>query len=321
MKKKTLFFFIQFFFILSLSVFTKDTSQVTVSISKLKGLIGERFEISLIVKSHVNTDDFTLDIDADNFEVLSKKDIKTEQSKLYTIREKKIEIVFWKTGDFKIKPIKVNLFKGKEIIEVLETNSLNVSIISSLKDKEKDEKNLNPLKPLAKVKGTIIYFLVYLFLLILIIGIGGLLIRYFKRRFERNRFENIRKLSPVEEYKKEWKKLKGSQFIKIGKIKLYFLSLTEIIKKFLSREYEFNAEELTSVETIMELKNKEDDGMLRDKFTKLLDFSDRVKFAKFIPDFNDFGALNELIDETIEVYMKREREKELKESENVENNI
>lgn len=310
----------QLLFLLAVIGYTKNSSQVTVSISKLRGYIGEPFEISVIVKSQEGADDITMDINADNFEILSKKSIKPNQNQSYNLFEKRIKIVFWKTGNYKIKPIKVNLLKGKKVIEVLKTNPLDITIISSLKDGENNEKNLKPLKPLAKVSGTILYLLKYLFFILLIALLVYLIVMYFKKRYGKYKYEDIPKLSPVEEYKKEWEKLKSTQFIKNGKYKFYFITLTEIVKKFLSKEYDFNAEELTSFETLMELKVLESEELLRDKFNRLLDLSDKVKFAKYIPSSEDMDALEKLSDEILDEYFERNKERERIEAENAEKN-
>jgi hypothetical protein len=319
--RKTFFIVLIQLFIVFYSVgFARTASQITVSISKLKGYVGEPFEISVIVKSQNEADDVTAELKIDNFEILSNKKLESNRDQDYYLFERRIKIIFWETGDFKIRPIKVNLLKGNKVIEELKTNSLDIKIVSSLKKGENNEKNLKPIKPLVKIRGTILYFLKYLVFVLFIIIFLYLLLRYIKKQFKKDKSESIPKLSPVEEYKRDWEKLKSSKLIEKGKLKYYFITLTEIIKKFLSGEYNFNAEDLTSFETLMELKILESDGILRDKFNKLLDFSDKVKFAKYIPNPDDIEGLERLTDDILGVYLQRKIERERLEKENAEKN-
>jgi len=291
-------------------VMSDNTSQITVSISKMNGYIGEPFEISLILKSQVQLDEFKVEIDKDNFELVSKKNIKTEKNTSYILLGKKLKIIFWETGNFKIKPIKVMAIKDDKIIETLYTNALDVTISSVLKKGKDTKKDLKPLKPLAKVIGTIMYFLKYLFFAILIISLIILIVVYLKKRTREKHIAPKLTRTPIEEFEFNYKKLKKRALIVSGKLKFHFLNLTEISKKFLHREYNFNAEDLTTFETIMALKNIEENNLIIKHFNDLLEFSDKVKFAKFIPETEDIESLDKIVDEISVIFIEKQKQAE-----------
>ena len=223
--KKPLIISVLLLFLVQSSFLFSDESQVTVSISKLTGYIGEPFEISLILKSQTELDSIKIDIKLDGFEIISKKDIISEKNTSYQLFEKKIKIVFWKTGNFKIPPIKIKTIKSKEIIETLETNQLEVTILSSLEKKKNSEKDLKPLKPLAKVLGTILYFLKYLFYLTLLIVLIILIVIYIRKKLKQKKFIPKIIKTPVEEFNINFKDLETKNLIVTGKLKLHFLEL------------------------------------------------------------------------------------------------
>jgi len=295
-----------------------NNSQVTVSISKVSGYIGETFDINLIVKSQTPIDSIKTEIKSDNFEISSEKDIVPEKNVSYQLFEKKIKIIFWKTGNFKIKSIKVKTIRNNKIIDTLYTNPLEVTIISSLEQDKKSEEHLKPLKPLAKVIGTILYFLKYLFFFILIIVFIIFAFIYIRKKINKKIFTPEIIKTPIEEFSDNFYGLRKKSFIAMGKLKLHFLKLTEIAKRFLNRQYNFNAEDLTTFETLLYLKEREKDIIIIEKLDYILSLSDRVKFAKFSPESEEIELLNNIIKELLEIFIIRQKELERIEKENAE---
>jgi hypothetical protein len=200
--------------------------------------------------------------------------------------------------------------KDNKIIETLYTNALDVTISSVLKKGKDTEKYLKPLKPLAKVIGTIMYFLKYLFFAILIIILIILIIVYLKKRTKEKHIIHELIRTPVEEFNFNYKKLKERAFIASGKLKFHFLNLTEISKRFLHREYNFNAEDLTTFETVMKLKDIGENTLIIKHFNDLLGFSDRVKFAKFVPKEEDIESLDKIVDEISVIFIEKQKQAE-----------
>ena len=94
-----------------------------------------------------------------------------------------------------------------------------------------------------------------------------------------------------------------------GLVKRYYYSLSEILKRYLERRFEFDALEQTTTEIVHHLKTRK--ILIRDEFTRFFTDTDLVKYAKFTPALNDqqqaIEKAKELIRKTkpIEVEVKR----------------
>jgi len=75
---------------------------------------------------------------------------------------------------------------------------------------------------------------------------------------------------------------KAENLLDKGYIKPFYITLSYIIRLYLKEVYKFPALEQTTYEIRDSLKKKK--VKHRDEFLELLNFSDMVKFAKFIPD-------------------------------------
>jgi hypothetical protein len=77
--------------------------------------------------------------------------------------------------------------------------------------------------------------------------------------------------------------LKASTLLQEGKIKAFYIRLSEIIRKYVEGRYFIVALELTTHELVGELKGAEVEKPHIDLFLDFLESCDLVKFAKFIP--------------------------------------
>jgi len=77
----------------------------------------------------------------------------------------------------------------------------------------------------------------------------------------------------------------AKEWIGKGLVKRYYYSLSEILKRYLERRFEFNALEQTTTEIVHHLKTRK--ILLRDEFTRFFTYADLVKYAKFAPALDD----------------------------------
>ena len=68
-----------------------------------------------------------------------------------------------------------------------------------------------------------------------------------------------------------------------GQIKQFYTQLTDVIREYLSRAYSINAMEMTTDEIVALVKKNKDLDEIRIVLKEMLELSDLVKFAKFIP--------------------------------------
>lgn len=306
MKAKAIFILI---FILSVFYQTGSAAppetagtQVSISVSENLAFIGDRIRLKIIVKTTADVDNINVKTMTQDFEILEQTAAQKRKEQEYLIFEKVAEIAFFKTGDFNVGPFVIELKKNEKIMETRETNSVPVTIKTTLKEEDKD---IKPLKNLLEIKGNPWYLLKYVFGLLVVILITLLILFFLKRRKAKAAVTPKRLLSPLEELEVRIKELYQQSLFEKGKMKVFFIELTVILKQFLHRNYRFNAEDFTTYETLYDLKKRESEVSLLNNMEYLFSISDLVKFAKYIPDEDALKELAKKIEDTIGIYKVR----------------
>ncbi|MEZ7884912.1 MAG: hypothetical protein QMB39_06605 [Bacteroidales bacterium] len=83
---------------------------------------------------------------------------------------------------------------------------------------------------------------------------------------------------------KKIEQLKGQKLIESDRQKLFYSSLTDILREYMESRFSFGAMELTSAQILDVLKTKEIDKKVYSSVQELLSTSDLVKFAKYKAD-------------------------------------
>ncbi|HSQ35240.1 MAG TPA: hypothetical protein VLQ89_04530, partial [Candidatus Binatia bacterium] len=92
-----------------------------------------------------------------------------------------------------------------------------------------------------------------------------------------------------------------------GESKLFFILLGELIKRFLARAYDLNADDLTSAEIVERLQDSEKDSAIVCGLDGIFQQADLVKFARQVPAPSAIDALAEAIASLITRFKKRRR--------------
>jgi len=123
---------------------------------------------------------------------------------------------------------------------------------------------------------------------LLILAILSLIIAVIWILTHRERFSEL--FSPVKEEPahviafRELDRLKEEKLPESGRVKEFYSRLTEIIRRYMERQYMIPAMETTTLEILsMFSRNNPDDPMLDDMLKNLLELGDLVKFAKGEP--------------------------------------
>ena len=123
------------------------------------------------------------------------------------------------------------------------------------------------------------------------VGVAGYyLITYLQRRkLEEAGNEVVTEpLRPAEEVALEkLDAIKEKKIWQQGQIKLFYTQLTDVIREYLSRAYSINAMEMTTDEIVALVKKNKDLDEIRIVLKEMLELSDLVKFAKFVPLENE----------------------------------
>ncbi len=172
--------------------------------------------------------------------------------------------------------------KSKRKIDTLFTNKVKLFVSKVKTDPKKDIKDVKDIL-------TIPYD--WLQLLLIILGILILLAlayfvykKFFKNKNEESQLEKIKVILPPHKiaYKKLME-LENERLWQQGKIKEYHSKLTEIIREYFENRFGFNSLEMTSAETLDELRKYSVTDEAWEITRKFLEDADMVKFAKFQP--------------------------------------
>ena len=108
-------------------------------------------------------------------------------------------------------------------------------------------------------------------------------------------------------------KLKSKKLWQQGFVKEYYVELTEIIRRYYSEEFDFNAMEMTSSEIITNISEITDNSYIVDKLVTIFSHADMAKFAKTQPQALDNENSLDLSVEIIQMsqeFIDSEKEKE-----------
>jgi hypothetical protein len=277
-------------------------TQVLISASKTVAFIGDRISLKVMARTDLEIDKIKILSPQQDFEILSRSSLPPQKQNDKTVFEENIDIAFFKTGEFDIGPLTVQLLKGEEVRKAKETNAVPIKIKSVLTDKDKD---IKPLKSPIAIKGNPFYVLKYVLLAAAVILLIVFITLFIKARRRKAAAESEPQLSPLEELALKIKELADLKLLEKGKFKEFFLRLTEIIKHFLNRLYRFNAEDLTTLETMLYLEGHERDQSIFEGLAFLLNTADLVKFARYIPDSGVLDDVRQRIDRVIAAYRQR----------------
>ncbi len=190
-------------------------------------------------------------------------------------------------------------------------------VVDTLKQKMFD------IKPAIEVPPVRTDWLKYSLWILLILVVLAALI-YFIMHQKKKIEESKRQLPPFEEALVALKTLDTSDYLKENRVKDYYSSLTEIVKRYLDREVDEAALESTTDELIIKLEMHKDAGHLEfDKATihrlkEILKRADLIKFAKMQMESGqaqlDRTDIEEIIKETHDSIPEPTEEEKLKDA-------
>jgi hypothetical protein len=152
------------------------------------------------------------------------------------------------------------------------------------------KQKMYPIKPIVKEPYTFDDFKIYLWWLLGILLLAGL-IWYLIRRSKRNpeEKEKVPAIPPFELAKKRLKELDDKHLLEKSRVKQYYVELTDIVRNFIESEMHIPALESTTdelMETITDFNKNSHLDIPKETLKKLQDLlhdADLVKFAKSKP--------------------------------------
>ena len=277
-------------------------AQVTLSASTLTATIAEPVELRLIVRSLETIDEIRVAVPAGDYEIVRRQSLPMIRTSEWRTFEQIVTIAFFKTGDFTVGPLDIELLSARTVREKEQSATVAIKIRSVLAENDKD---IRPLKKLLPLQGNPVHLLKYIFAVVLLLLLAALLL-ILKRKGSKTKPERAAVLpAPEIELEQGVKELWQRKLPQKGQCKLFFILLGEIVKHFLEREYHFNADDLTSSEIMALLHGAEKDGAIVAGMEDIFRQADLVKFAEHVPEPTQLHALADQIATLIGQYKNK----------------
>lgn len=233
---------------------------------------------------------------AELFKIKKVEDIDRKDGK-QTVEGRKFTLTAFGLGEFVLDPVKIQYRVGGAAPQSIETNKIYITVKSVAKGEEK--KDIRGIKTtLALIRKLGWVFVVPVILAVLLLGF--LIYRKFRKNPELFMKPAEPLLNPEEEGLNGLNRLFESDLMRRGKIKEYYLKLSEILRTYFERRFHILAGESTTFEILTQLSKKEINRDLLEKIKEVLEWADLAKFAKWVPEPPQVILINQKSKQIIE---------------------
>lgn len=254
-------------------------------------LIGDQIHLSLEAKAPPSINLIFPDLmnQLNKFEIIHSTKIDTNLLGEVNKYSQKITLTTFDTGFIIIPPIKL-LFEGKSIsgFDSVQSDSIRINVASIPVDTTKDIKDI---KSIIEVPLSFWDYFVFVIYFLLLVGIGYGIYYFVKKKRKVKKDRPKISVPPHVWAINELKRLDEEKLWQKGDFKLFHIRLTEIIRTYIELQLNILALEMTSSEIIEAIRSENKiPNELMNRFTRFLEISDLVKFAKYtpFPDENSF---------------------------------
>jgi hypothetical protein len=226
---------------------------------------------------------------ADIFKIKKIDEFKREEKGKVT-EGRRMTLTTFRLGEFILDPIQIQYRIGGGNPQTIETNRIFLTVKSVAAGEMKTD--IRGIKSVLSIPRRFFVFLVSCLSALAASLVGFWLYRRFvKPRAVSAPPEAL--LTPEEEAVLYLNQLFESDLLKKGKVKEYYLRLSEILRIYFEKRFEILAVESTTYEIVRLLKRKEIGGSLLDKIEEVLEAADLAKFAKWKPEPTKILELNQ----------------------------
>ena len=235
----------------------------------------------------IKTVPFSPGTNLSSFEIKDYKIYKQKKKKGKIIQKYEYIITTFTVGEFKITPLEVNYttYSGEE--KKITTPEISI-IVEGIKPSQTDRGDIRDIKSPVYIKRG---FLFYLILTIILLIIGGGTGSYFYRKKKTKLSSAPQDTKTAEEIAfRELEKISQMDLIKQGKIKLYYIFISEVIRKYLEKRFKISVLDRTTYELYQQIRMLNINNRQCRQIKDFLEECDLVKFAKFEPDEKTINA-------------------------------
>lgn len=218
-----------------------------------------------------------------NIEIIEAGKLDTINKDNYKILQQTFNISVYDSGQFVLPPVK--FYFNNDTSKFVQTNTLLITVHTVPTDTS--ETSVKDIKPILEEKFDFKWYMPLIIkslIGLIILAIITFLIYYYfiKKKTKQKEIEKP-KIPPHILALQNLQKIKEEAVWKEGKVKEYYSAVADTIRQYIEGRYNIQALEQTSFETLQALKFKAIDPSSREKLKYLLELSDLVKFAKFLP--------------------------------------
>ena len=240
------------------------------------------------------------------FEVKSVRRLPSVEERGISQENFELIITAFKIGDFKIPPVRISYTDPSGDPGDLTTPPIDVKVVGVIKDAGKD---IRPIKNVVSLAPGLLRTLILgglAFILSLILAVRTLL-----RRKKKTVVDPESYLPAHERAFLEIERLQQKGWNPAGKIKEHYSEISGILKRYLERRYTMQTLDLTTSEILALLRERDFDLAIRDGVKEILEASDLVKFANWVPPRNLsdelIKKLSNLVDRTKEIETAKDK--------------
>lgn len=267
--------------------------QATVAVDPPEISIGQHAALTIVVDLPEGasivwpglTDTITTDIEIIRF---GRPDTIVNEAGKTLLRQTHL-ITAWEEGFLPIPPLQFSAILQSDTV-LFESAALLLEVKGVELDPEAD---IRDIKSIWGIPLTFAELFPYIAGLVIAGGLIWLLIRYFKQRRKQAPVISIWEKPDIPAHiaaMSALERLKSQQLWQQGKLKLYHVELTGIIRMYLMKRYQIHAPEMTSSEILSSLGTMIEDKTTIDMLHDILEVADLVKFARHQPA----SAINEM---------------------------
>ncbi|MFQ5738413.1 MAG: hypothetical protein ACE5JX_05330 [Acidobacteriota bacterium] len=219
-----------------------------------------------------------------DFEVRNYQLAEPEKKEGKVISKVGYTLSIFSTGAFKIPPLTIDFHSNDEpSFRSLTTEEVPILVKSV---KPADAKDIRDIKPPVEVLAGWWSLWPWFALAAGLVGLGAML-WFWKRRPGKpprpSAAPQPNLLPPEEEALRALRRLRESGWLEEGRIKLYYVEISQIIRRYIERRHRIPAMESTTAEVLEDLKKSPVRSAWVQLVTSFLNRSDLVKFAKYLP--------------------------------------
>ncbi|MEZ5358469.1 MAG: BatD family protein [Candidatus Zixiibacteriota bacterium] len=287
------------------SAVAAENIEITASVDKQTAYIGDPIEYTVTI-TYDSTLDLTPPAVGMNLGQFDVQDYKVrDEEKLDGGRRRQqlwFDIRTFTTGDYIIPPLPIEYMTPDSTKQVIASDPIQITIKSVLAEgTPKDSLVILTLKKQADIEGDW-----PLWFKLTIAGAGLLIFAIFIWWWARR---NARKEVEFFDPRPSWEiafadlaMLKNNDLISKGELKQFYFELTEIIRRYLGKKFEFESIDLTTSEIDEYFESIDFDREFQRELNSFLQRADLVKFAKYVPPAEqpdeDWQKAYELIDKS-----------------------